>query len=1216
MSKRNYRCFFCGESSATEVEVVESCVCGFSYDYILKNFPKTIGSYKVERSLSRGFYGATFLAKKGSLGLLRVIKITPVFFYSNRTISFKEETENHVRAADGAEFIVSITDDPTEQSIQFGNHQTKCHCTEMEYVDGYALSDIHSGKMELSPETAVQISCDLLSILNELYQRRLNHNDLHAGNIIIEKLKISAHRAGAVNRSIKAKAIDLGSVDTQRREGEDYLSDTQWIASHLLAFSEILSRTNDSKSDIRARVAFALHRRALELKTPVAKQSDQPIQDLIDDILRAYNSATKKFNRGWHIPFALSSFSAHRNAQTLDSWYVPRLMVDPTEKWLAEIHSGGPVVITGMRGCGKTMLLRSLQLHARIISSSRDSSNANEQKSLLIKDGYLGVFASARHLGYGPYGPSGNGADKDVVSDFFARLFIVYAMAICDALVHLEEVHPGSVADSAPQDLGQIVFGQLGRPNPLVRESSLDDFQSHLVLDAELWSGNFLSDKLIAEPWSAFVLLAKSVQNTLQNIGSPQILFLLDDVSTRYLKPRQIESVVSTLLLQDPACAFKITSETQTFFLSIKSPAQINLASDERDYTSFDLGSKVLEQLKDSKRGETFLSEILKRRMLALGGDFEKLTPKAVLGDKPLAQIARDICAGSASKPKEKNIYHGFSALRGVCIGDLGSVIALFQEILNHSADGILPVPTKKQHQVYEVFCSNQLFQLNNRDGKQNHGFSLKKIALEFAEASYEEMIDSCVKEKDRIRQITSMYVTLEEGNKEQAKKLLELVDAGIFAMHPNKLSTRVKNTGADPVLQFQLSFRKILGISKLIGLSDRDRFELSGSEMLQWLSGQGGKKMLRAHTRRFSPSEDSQAASLEQYSEAANTPAQELKQSQMELVYDIRPQQTESPSIPVPKIEEVDFSNIGRIDTLVVSLGFEERCFPSADRLARQTKPKHIIAVKFDIPGELEKAQELAKDIGSTFEVINSDKILEGSLIGYSGSTLIDCSGLTKPVIFRLVKGDFQDKGMTFFAITEPEEYSPTEDDLTEAIGGKFEFWGDDGVECLSSILNGEKLPYSLLVVEELNSDPSRNKKLCSFASAKHGRLIHLVEQQAYDEIDIFVQEGNTSRNAVARKAASIATGGGEMGSIINYKEDDPQELLARLFQNHFITYSSHSSNFEIGLTGGKIEAVLSGVMGACLPINRVLYVKPKKFDPSSFSVGFGSTKIYRITR
>ena len=61
----------------------------------------------------------------------------------------------------------------------------------------------------------------------------------------------------------------------------------------------------------------------------------------------------------------LRRFEESYNAQTMDAWYVPQLLVDPENTWVDRVSSPGPLVMTGMRGCGKTMLLHSVQFHAR-----------------------------------------------------------------------------------------------------------------------------------------------------------------------------------------------------------------------------------------------------------------------------------------------------------------------------------------------------------------------------------------------------------------------------------------------------------------------------------------------------------------------------------------------------------------------------------------------------------------------------------------------------------------------------------------------------------------------------------------------------------------------------------------------------------------------------------------------------------------------------------
>ena len=46
----------------------------------------------------------------------------------------------------------------------------------------------------------------------------------------------------------------------------------------------------------------------------------------------------------------------------------------------------------------------------------------------------------------------------------------------------------------------------------------------------------------------------------------------------------------------------------------------------------------------------------------------------------------------------------------------------------------------------------------------------------------------------------------------------------------------RTKTRDSNPTHQFILTYRKLYGLSSFIGLSNRDRFELSGQDLIAWL--------------------------------------------------------------------------------------------------------------------------------------------------------------------------------------------------------------------------------------------------------------------------------------------------------------------------------------------------------------------------------------------
>ena len=78
------------------------------------------------------------------------------------------------------------------------------------YIDGESLASYLTGHERLPARTIAQIAIDLFRILQELTQRRVSHNDLHSGNILITQLGNDTRRLdGALDDRIRAVVVDL-----------------------------------------------------------------------------------------------------------------------------------------------------------------------------------------------------------------------------------------------------------------------------------------------------------------------------------------------------------------------------------------------------------------------------------------------------------------------------------------------------------------------------------------------------------------------------------------------------------------------------------------------------------------------------------------------------------------------------------------------------------------------------------------------------------------------------------------------------------------------------------------------------------------------------------------------------------------------------------------------------------------------------------------------
>jgi hypothetical protein len=409
-------CFTCPDYGQDLRRLSDRCPdCGREYGFPLTSVPASIGEFDVVRSLGRGFYAATFVAKPrtGLNRALRVLKVSPVAMYEKFGKDFSAEASRHAEVAEGADHVVAV-DDIFDAQIDFDDVTLACHVAVLRFVDGDTLAKYLSGDRPLGAATAAQIACDLFRMKEEFERLRVNHNDLHAGNIVVEALPAGRRRADALEPAIRAVAIDLGSVAGERRSGDGYTGDLHWIGRHLHAMADCLLLGGDAAPDLDKRIGLKLHGIAQGLAAATENQRTPSATDIIDGIREQYHRTAEAW-RPWRNQTVLRTFDQSYNAQTLDAWYVPQLIVDPDGAWLKMVSSPGPLVMTGMRGCGKTMLLHSLQFHARATVLPREE-DADALRRVAA-DNYVGLFVSAQRLI--PVDPR---ADRPSTEELYARL--------------------------------------------------------------------------------------------------------------------------------------------------------------------------------------------------------------------------------------------------------------------------------------------------------------------------------------------------------------------------------------------------------------------------------------------------------------------------------------------------------------------------------------------------------------------------------------------------------------------------------------------------------------------------------------------------------------------------------------------------------------------------------------------------------------------------
>lgn len=1208
--------------------------CGRAYGHPLTHPPERIEGFEIVDVIDRGFYGAIYVAESGALRRKSVLKVVPRRVYERFGKPFDEECRVHDEVANGTQHLVDIHD-AFDADVRFGGETENlaCHVAVLDYVAGEKLDSFVADPMKLTATAIAQIAVDLFRLLGELENKQRFHNDLHAGNLLVRSLPRDQRRAETIDPGIMAVAVDLGSItDKSRSHEEQQTGDLHQVAHHLLTLAERLLDRPERGSDVEYRLATALQEIAQMLSPESAMQRTPQFEELIRLVYAAFDVASSP----WKEPTGgLRSFDESYNAQTLRAWFVPQLLVDPGG-WQSQLEAAGPQVITGMRGCGKTILLRALQFHARAsLATQRDGDSGKRTSEILAEDGYVGLYVSCTRL------LDRLGSPSAELHEPYARLFLVYAREAVRALRHLREMDADVplVTPGATRAIADAV-------GAYTRGAGLEGVDSELALERRLQQMQISLERgesshtLLTHPTVAFPHLAEAVLSCSPLWASSRVYFLLDDVSTRHLHEEAIRDLISTLMFNHERCAFKVTTEAQTLELVLKSPGLVEEARIGRDYETFDLGAQINERLRQDagRAGKEFIAEVLRARARQFPRH-PPPDPSEIVGDVPLEQIARTIGSASKTAPEKKAVYHGMTALAALCVGDIGDVISIYEMILARAGRvETIPVEPQVQSACFQEYCSRRLYHLNRRKGE------LKDFALGFAEASHELLMQSAALTNGdgkprRLRQYASVYVRVTSGDHgAQLDRLRELMDAGVFVLEAGPDAPRTKTRDSNPITQFVLTYRKLFGLSNFIGLSQRDRFELSGPDLEEWLShpertreilvrNLSGTSASAAEPEEAVAAEPvpsgSEPARVDLYAtrpeDGGQIQATTRPRSLFELADDDEEVGEEVPDFArdrMPRLTELrpdELAELG-IQTIALGRGFEERTLVSARRLSEVLHPHHAVLVSYPLEGHGAEVEEVARAATDYLRIVDYPEAVAEGLSLPPGIALVDVTGLAKPMIFDAVRRLLRRDGRVVVAHTAASIHYPLNADIARVLDAHEKGDAYALLDALSGVLTGEARPYTFDKLLNTDADDGRRRLLCAAASPKHERLMSLIDERDYDRVDVVVPASDTPRARLARLAAEVATKNFHSSSTVELPSDDLAGMLDFVAEHYQRYYAHGNFEFELGLTGSKLHAVACAAACSALRFSQCWYVRPAKFDVERFTQGVDESRYFLV--
>ncbi|HYH07676.1 MAG TPA: hypothetical protein VEK11_11525, partial [Thermoanaerobaculia bacterium] len=609
-----------------------------------------------------------------------------------------------------------------------------------------------------------------------------------------------------------------------------------------------------------------------------------------------------------------------------------------------------------------------------------------------------------------------------------------------------------------------------------------------------------------------------------------------------------------------------------------------------------------------SQEGRRFLLRILRQRARYFA-EHPLVDPAQILGeDVSLNDIAADIVKRGTAGAADAPVYRGVAALAAVCVGDIGDVLSIYDNILRHDRRETYPIAAEIQSQCYQEFAARRLLDLARRRS------ALVDFARNFAQTAHRLLLVSSKKEV-RLRQYARVSLTVNSGDEEfQYVRLRELVDAGIFILGSIE-SPRLKSRRGTPQHQFSLTFRKLLGLPMLIGLSERDRFELSGTDLERWLRDPAATDDVLTRNLAAAAEDELVDAPTATSSHAASE-ADDQRGAQLALDLRLSAGRETAATLPFRYAQAqecpINHEVLRACRAAVVAAGFEERASLSLGRWLPLVPDCEVTLIEYDGRYETEHSFSIRDQLKSRRKrVIQYSDTTD---VDVSGPALIDTTGMAKPAIFRAVRSALKVAGVVYVLHTRAGEYYPKDEDIEALLQADTEHDQSRTLELMAAVYSGEAGPYKLVPLLHSDEDETRRRAVYAYASAKHERLLHLLDHREFDAVDIVAGNTTSARSRLSRLVAEIGSSSYSNATVGHIGTNDLRSLLPHLNERYRDLYVRSGLNFEVGLTGSKLQAVACAAASVAVKVAQAWYVKPNQLNSEQFTSGVGSSTLYRV--
>ncbi len=588
---------------------------------------------------------------------------------------------------------------------------------------------------------------NLIIFRRDCLSKNLRHGDLHPGNIILHKPEMGKPR----EYEVKITDFGIGCTGAVLVPKDDNVQ-IGLITTEML---RSITREHLSREDriMYGELCSGGALKKLRERSPVEWGNEK---NLLNDVLHELYECQKLISASQiRLPQSTRFGDYLAGEQLGDRWGEWQELFVPSFPGYEDIVSRNNTVLTGTRGCGKTVVFRRLSKLLSFQVGPVDEKAAGALVGVYLNmNDIADAFAFSRN--------------QSLTEDFAKRVIQFFHLSLLGEIARIAAVAREKAETTSRQihdlanrwlfefvtDLianGQLYFGpgsEMGTIITLIEEAKDEVRISKKPIGklnelAQLdWLKRFVPKLQSKMPW---------VENN-------PLFFFLDDYSLPRVD-RNVQKVLNSAIFQrSDSFFFKVSTESPSTLFREDYSGKI--LDEPHDFEFTDLGSVTID-LPDKER-EAFLDEVFRRRFLR-ENRFKGKTLNDVLGHfgKSWADLAREIRRelpeekeGASIKGKQDSgvIYHGHKIFINMWSGDTRQMVKIAQNLLEKLPKTELPelpIPRKIQDKVFRNTGGEFLHLLKactrtNREtlppSIKSWGDQLVKIAEAFKEIAIYEL--------------------------------------------------------------------------------------------------------------------------------------------------------------------------------------------------------------------------------------------------------------------------------------------------------------------------------------------------------------------------------------------------------------------------------------------------------------------------------------------